>query len=152
MADSSPPIVVGMRQTSRATRATVSTVVAGIQAERPQRDRRHQEDQGQPGEEDRQRDLVRGPLALGAFDERDHPVEECLAGVGRDPDGEPVAGQLRAAGHRAADVRARLLEDRRGLAGDGRLVDVGDALDDIAVARDRLALADDDDVALSELG
>ena len=29
MADSRPPIVVGMRQTSSATRATVSTVVPG---------------------------------------------------------------------------------------------------------------------------
>ncbi len=37
-----------------------------------------------PGEQDRQRDLVRRPLSLGALDEGDHPVEEGLAGVGRD--------------------------------------------------------------------
>ena len=32
-----------------------------------------------PGEQDRQRDLVRRALALGALDEGDHPVEERLA-------------------------------------------------------------------------
>ena len=39
-----------------------------------------------PGEQDRQGDLVRRPLALGALDEGDHPVEERLARVGRDAD------------------------------------------------------------------
>jgi hypothetical protein len=52
-----------------------------------------------------------------------------------------------AAGDAAPDVRARLLEDGRRLAGDHRFVDVGHAFDDVAVAGDRLALADDDDVA-----
>ncbi len=45
-----------------------------------------------------------------------------------------------------------LLEDRRRLAGDRRLVDEADALDDVAVTGDRLALLDDDDVALAQLG
>ena len=44
-----------------------------------------------------------------------------------------------------------LLEHRRGLAGDRRLVDESDALDDVAVAGDDLALLDDDHVALAEL-
>ena len=52
---------------------------------------------------------------------------------------QPVGDDLRAAGDRRADVGARLLEHRRRLAGDGRLVDVGDALDDLAVAGDHLA-------------
>ncbi len=77
-------MVVGIRQTSSAMRATVSTVSPAYMAERSERDRRQQEDEGQSGEQDRQRDLVRRPLALGAFDEGDHPVEECLARVGRD--------------------------------------------------------------------
>jgi hypothetical protein len=38
IADSRPPIVVGMRHTRRATRATVSTVVPANEAERPERD------------------------------------------------------------------------------------------------------------------
>ena len=64
---------------------------AGELAERPQRDGRHQEDDRQAGEQDREGDLVRRPLALGALDEGDHPIEEGLARVGRDPDDEPVA-------------------------------------------------------------
>ena len=78
--------MVGIRQTSSATSATVSTVAPANSAERPERDGRHQEDDRQPGEQDRQGDLVRRPLALRALDERDHPVEERLAGVGRDAD------------------------------------------------------------------
>ncbi len=125
---------------------------ARVQAERPEGDRRHQEDDGQAGEQDRQRDLVRRPLALGALDEGDHPIEERLARVGRDRDHDAVADQRRAAGDRASDVRARFLEDRRRFAGDRRLVDEADAFDDVAVAGDRLAFVDDDDVALAQLG
>ena len=62
-----------------------------------------------------------------------------------------VAHERGAAGHGAADVGARLLEHRRGLAGDGGLVDEAHALDDVAVARDGLALLDHDDVALAQL-
>ncbi len=66
-------------------------------------------------------------------------------------DHEPVADQARPAGDRAADVGPRLLEDGRGLAGDRGLVDEPDPLDDVAVAGDRLAFLDDDDVALAQL-
>ena len=145
--------MVGIRQTSRATRATVSTVVPAYGAERPQGDGGHQEDDRQAGEQDRQGDLVRRALALGALDEGDHPVEEGLARVGGDADRR--AGRWSSVVPpvtRAADVGARLLEDRRRLAGDRGLVDEADALDDVAVAGDRLALLDDDDVALAQLG
>ena len=91
-------------------------------------------------------------LALGALDEGDHPVEERLARIGGDRDDQAVAGQGRAAGHAAPDVRAGLLEHGRGLAGDRGLVDEPDALDDVAVAGDRLALVDHDDVAAAQLG
>ncbi len=111
-----------------------------------------QEDDREAGEQDVQRDLVRRLLALGAFDQRDHAVEEGLARVGRDADAQPVAGDRRAAGDGAADVGARLLEHRRRLAGDRRLADVGDALDDVAVAGDGLAGLDADDVALAQRG
>ena len=57
----------------------------------------------------------------------------------------------RPAGDGAPDVGAWLLEDGRGLAGDGGLVDEPDALDDVAVTGDGLALVDDDDVALAQL-
>ena len=103
--------------------------VARVVGERLQRHGHHQEDEGQAGEEDVERDLVRRLLPGGAFDEADHAVEERLAGVGGDADVEVVADDSRAAGDRAADVSAGLLEDGRGLAGDGGLVDVGHAFD-----------------------
>ena len=51
---------------------------------------------------------------------------------------DPVGQHPRAAGDRAA-VAARLADDRGRLAGDRRLVDRGDALHDVAVARDQVA-------------
>ena len=104
-----------------------------------------------PGEQDRQGDLVRRLLAVGAFDEGDHAVEERLARLGRDAHDDLVGEDARAAGDRGA-VAARLADDRRRLAGDRRLVDRRDALDDVAVGRDDLARGDDALVADVELG
>ena len=81
MADSRPPIVVGIRQTSSETSTNTRLRRAGIDGERLQRDDREQEDDRQPGEQNVERDLVRRLLPRGALDERDHPVEERLAGV-----------------------------------------------------------------------
>ena len=53
---------------------------------------------------------------------------------------------VRAAGHRRT-VAAGFANDRRGLAGDRRLVDRGDAFDHLAVARDDVARLDQHDVA-----
>ncbi len=55
-----------------------------VDGERLQRDDREQEDDREPGEQDVERDLVRRLLAFRALDERDHPVEEALAGYGGD--------------------------------------------------------------------
>ena len=138
MADSRPPMVVGIRQTSRATSTMIGLLRAGVDGERLQRHHRQREDDGEPGEQDRQRDLVRGLLPIGALHQRDHPVEERLARLGGDLHDDLVAEHPRAAGDRRA-VAAALADDRRRLAGDGRLVDGGDALDDVAVAGDDLA-------------
>ena len=97
-----------------------------------------------------QRDLVRRLLPRRALDERDHPIEERLAGIGGDAHDDPVGEHLGAAGDRRA-VAAALADDGRGLAGDGRLVDRGDALDDLAVAGDELPGLDDHRVALAQL-
>ena len=105
------------------------------------------EDDRERGEKDRERDLVRRLLAARAFDEADHPVEERVAALDRDPDEDAVGEHLRAAGDRRA-VTARLADDRRRLAGDRRLVDRGDAFDDLAVRRDDVACFAHDDVAL----
>ena len=139
IAESSPPIVVGMRQTRSATSTVIvigvplPAVVDAEERVRQQRHGREQEDDRERRQEDVERDLVGRLLALGALDHRDHPVEERLARVGRDADDEPVGQDARAAGDRAA-VAAALADDGRALAGDGALVDRGDALDDLAVA------------------
>ena len=62
-----------------------ATRAAGSHAERErqQGDRGEQEDDRHAGQQDVERDLVRRLLALGALDQRDHPVEERLARVRR---------------------------------------------------------------------
>ena len=117
----------------------------------PQRDDGGEEGDRQPGEQDVERDLVRRLAPLGALDERDHPVEERLARLLGHLDHEPVGEQPRAAGDAGA-VAAGLADHRRRLAGDRRLVDRADTLDDLAVGGDDLARLDDHDVALLELG
>src|SRR5262249_34408510 len=99
-----------------------------------------------------QRNFVRRALALGTFDERDHAVEERLARVRGDAHHEAVGHECRAACYGATDVRAGLLQDGCRFAGNGGLVDEADALDDVAITRDYLALFDDDDVALAQFG
>ena len=119
----------------------------GIQREGLQRDDREQEDDRQAGEQDIEGDLVRCLLALGAFDQRDHPIEKAVAGVGGDADFDPVREDARAAGD-GGPVAAGLADDRCGLAGDGRFVHRRHAVDDLAVAGNELAGAHEHDVAL----
>ena len=118
----------------------------GVDRERLERHDRHHEDDRQAGQQDVERDLVRRLLALGALDERDHAVEERLAGLRRDLHDDLVGEHPRAARDRAA-VATRLADHRRRLAGDRRLVDRRDALDHVAVAGNELAGPDDAEVA-----
>ncbi len=168
IAESSPPIVVGIRQTSSETRtvtenATLTCVERGIdssirsvrkigmreQSEGQHRDHDRQEDDRQGREQDGERDFVGRFLPFGPFDQLDHAVHERLAGVGGDADRDLVGEHLGAAGDGRA-VAARFADHRRGLAGDGRFVDRGGALDDLAVGGNRLAHGDDEDVALAQ--
>src|SRR4249920_462787 len=107
MADRRPPIVVGMRHTSRAVRATVSTVV--------------------PAYSPNGRSVT---VAIrNTIDSPASRIASAISfGVRCDADHEPVADEGRTAGDRAPDVRAGLLEDGRGLAGDRGLVDEADTL------------------------
>ncbi len=123
---------------------------AGVDRERLQRDHREQEDDREAGEQDVEGDLVRRLLPFGAFDQRDHAVEEGLAGVRRDADGDDVRQHACAAGHGRA-VAAGLANDRSRLARDGGFIDRRDALDDLAVPRDHLPRDDADDVVRAEL-
>ena len=144
MAESRPPMVVGIRQTSSETStATVGTApdpadAHCIHGERLQRSDRQQEDQRQAGDQDIQRDLVRRLLPLRAFHQRDHAVEERFAGIRRDADLDLVGENSRAAGDGAA-VAARFADHRRAFAGDDGFVDGGDAFDHFAVARNQVA-------------
>ena len=56
----------------------------GVHGEGLQRDDGEQKDDGEAGEQNAERDLVGRLLARCAFDQRDHAVEEGLAGVGGD--------------------------------------------------------------------
>ena len=123
---------------------------AGVEGVRPQGHDGREEGDREPGEEDVQRDLVRGLAALGALDERDHAVEERPPGLLGDLDHELVREQARSARDRGA-VAARLADDRSGLARDRRLVHGADALDDLAVGGNDLTRLDDHDVAAPEL-
>ena len=92
---------------------------AGIAGERPQGDADDQEDQRQAGQQDRERQFVRRLLPLGAFDQRDHAVDEGRARRGGDPHLDQVGQHRRAAGDGRA-VAAGFADDRRGFAGDRR--------------------------------
>ena len=76
-------MVVGISVTSSATRKTTGHEGAGIDDEGLQRHHDDQEDDRHADEQDVERDLVRRLLALGAFDQRDHAVEEALARLAR---------------------------------------------------------------------
>ena len=144
-------MVVGIRQTSRATSVGMSQRQVEVAGHRVERRGDDQEDQRERGQHDRQGDLVGRLLADRPFDQGDHAVEEALPGLGGDLDDDPVGQDARAAGDARA-VAAGLADHRGALAGDGRLVDRGDALDDLAVGRDDLPGLDDDEVAGAELG
>jgi hypothetical protein len=81
MADSRPPMVVGIRQMNSAPSTVIgSSLTARIRWPKAQQgDGGDQEDQGQAGQQHGQRDLVGRLAALGALDHGDHAVEEAVA-------------------------------------------------------------------------
>ena len=146
IAESSAPIVVGMRHTSSAASTMHVLARLRVHGERLQRGHGDQEDDGEARQEDVERDLVGRLLARGPLDERDHAVEEARARLLRHAHDDLVGEDARAAGDRGA-VAARLADHGSRLAGDRRLVDGGDALDDLSVGRDELPGRDHDHVA-----
>ena len=122
---------------------------ARIQRKRLERDHDQEEHEREHGQQDGQRDLVRRLLADGPLDQRDHAIEERLAGIRRDPHANPV-GQHPCAPGDGGTVATGFADDGRGLTGDRRLVHARDALDDLAVAGDQLAGLDQHEVACAE--
>ena len=112
---------------------------------------REHEDDGQADEQNIERDLVGRLLALGAFHQPDHAIDEGRTWRRRDAHLDPVGQHLRAAGDGRA-VAAGLANDRRGFAGDRGLVDRGHALDHLAVGRDEVAGLDQHHVADLQAG
>ena len=86
MAESKPPMVVGIRHTSSETSTNDRLRRAGVHANGSKRDHRQQEDDGQSGQQDVQGDFIRRLLALGAFHQGDHAVQEGFARIGGDAD------------------------------------------------------------------
>ncbi len=136
IADSSAPMVVGIRRDEQRDQHDDRHRAAGIGGEARDRHGGEDEDDRHAGEQDVERDLVRRLLPHRALDQRDHAVEEGRALRRGDPHLEPVRGDARAAGDRRA-VAAALADHRRRFAGDRRFVDRGDAFDHLAVARDQ---------------
>ena len=127
MADSRAPMVVGIRHTSSETRMTTDTVPPANWPKGCEDHHHRQEHDGQHGQQDGEGDLVGGLLPVGPFHQGDHAVQEGVAPLGGDADDDAVGEDLGAAGDGRA-VTAGLADDRGRLAGDGRLVDRGDAL------------------------
>ena len=152
MADSSPPIVVGMRHTSRAISATVSTVVPAYWPNGRSVTVAIRKTMVSPASR------MASAISLGVR-WRLAPSTRAIIRSRKVSPGSVVTRttmrSLTSVVPPVTELRMSvpgLLEDRRGLAGDRGLVDEPDALDDVAVTGDRLAFLDDDDVALAQLG
>ena len=85
MAESKPPMVVGMRQTNRAT-ITVTDIVAtpeyraiGTKVTQAKRKTKRE-----AGEQNVERDFVGSLLPLGSFHQGDHAIQERLSWARRD--------------------------------------------------------------------
>ena len=150
MADSSPPIVVGMRHTSSATSTTTPSVAPAYAP--------NGRSVATASRKTRVRPESRIESAI-SFGVRCRFAPSTSA-IMRSRNVSPGSALIRMTSSsltscvppvtRAADVGARLLEDGGGLARDGRLVDVRHALDDVAVAGNDLAGPDHDDVAATQ--
>ena len=90
IADSSAPIVVGIRQTKQRHEDHHRYRRSRVVAERLEDDHHRQEDDREHGQEDRQGELVGRLLAVGALHEGDHAVQEGLPWFGGDHDHDAV--------------------------------------------------------------
>ena len=124
---------------------------ARIDRKRLQRHDREQEDDRQSGEQNVERDFIRRFLPRGAFDQADHAIEKCFAGIRGDAHLDFVGEHARSAGDRGA-VAAGFANYRSGFAGDRGFVDGGHAFDHFAVAGNEFAGRHQHDIAGAELG
>ena len=149
MADSRPPMVVGIRQTNSEMKAA-TVMLAPIVGDGLERGANDHENEREARKQDGQRDFVRSFLARGTFDQGDHLVEETLARLYGHFYENTVGENLRTA-RDGAFVAARLADHRGRFARDGAFVDRRQALDDLAVGRNRIAGNAFEQVALFQL-
>ncbi len=149
IAESRPPMVVGIRQ----TRSAASTVMAsrrrrGRSAPRPSARRAAGWRRPSGRRSVSAASRIDRAISLGVLPRRAPSTiliirsMKGFAGVGGDLDEQPVREHPGAAGDRG-EVAARLADHRRGLAGDRAFVDRGHAFDHLAVGRDQLAGLDE---------
>ncbi len=119
--------------------------------DRRQRRHHHQEGQRHRRQQQGQGDLVRGLLAVRAFHQGDHPVQEAVARLGGDAHDDLVGEHLGAADHATA-VGTRFAQHGGRFAGHRRFVDGGQALHDLAIGRDQFPGTDDHMVARAQFG
>ena len=112
-------------------------VGTGIARQRPQADTHNQKNNGQTGEQNGQRQFIRGFLPLRPFHQRNHPVNKGGAGCSRNPHLDIIRENRGAPCHSRA-VTTRLADNGRGFAGDGRFIDRGQPLNNLAIAGDNV--------------
>ena len=156
IAESSAPIVVGIRQTSSATSVVTVTAVPAFAASTLKIDI------GSSVTTTTRKTIVSATsrmlsaISFGVFCRRAPSTIAIIRsrndspGLTADAHDEPVGEHARAAGHRG-EVAARLADHRRRLARDRALVDRGDAFDDLAVERHDVAGLDQHDGAFLQL-
>ena len=151
MAASKAPMVVGIRQTSRAISVGMSSVKSKYRAIGYSAAVTIRKMSEKAASTIVERDLIGSLLPDGSLDQGDHPIEKALAGLGRDLDDDPVGKHPRASRHARA-IAAGLSNDRRALAGDRALIDRGHAVDNLAIGRNHLAGLDRNEITGPQLG
>ena len=155
MAESKPPMVVGIRQTSS---ATSTVIVIGVPC--PATLTLNSEYGNSVAQTTRKMMVkaasrILSAISLGVFCRLAPSTmsiirsRKPLAGVGGDADDQPVGEDARAAGHGAA-VAAAFADDGRAFARDGALVHRRDAFDDLAVCRDDVAGFHQEQITLAQ--
>ena len=116
-----------------------------------QRNDGEEKDDGEAGQQDIQRDLIRSFLTLRPLYESNHAIEKGLAWIGCDANRDLVAQHPRTSGHRGA-VTACFANDRSGLARDSGFIDGCHTVDYLAVTRNHLPGGDAYHILCAKLG
>jgi hypothetical protein len=114
---------------------------SGVESEWLQGNDGEEKNDGEAGQQDIQRDLIRSFLTLRTLYESNHAIEEGLARIGCDANRDLVAQHPCASGHRRA-VTARFANDRSGLASDSGFIHGCHTCDYFTITRNHLPSGD----------